>query len=247
MYEALTYDIEESSRTARGKAIQNFINIDGSESINNVLKHSDFESNKFLIMITEKGVIKKTKIDQFASIRKTGLLTIRLDKDDSLVKADFSSGNDDIIIVTKKGQAIYMSEKDVRSMGRSAGGVCGIKLGKGDIVIGMGVVRKNETKSKVSLLTVSGNGYGKKTLVKDYRYQKRGGVGSRTFHITDKTGELAGAKLVDENNELMFVVSKKGLSVQVELSAVPVLSRSTQGVKLMSINKGDGVSQVEIL
>jgi len=197
-------------------------------------------------MITRNGVIKKTKIDQFSNIRKTGLLTIRLDKDDSLVRADFSSGEDDIVIVTKKGQAIYMSEKDVRSMGRSAGGVCGIKLGKDDVVIGMGVVRKNDSKSKVSLLTVSTNGYGKKTFVKDYRYQKRGGVGSRTFHITDKTGELANAKLVDEH-ELMFVVSKKGLSIQVELKDVPILSRSTQGVKLMSLNKGDSVSQVEIL
>lgn len=248
VYQALAYDINESSRSAKGKAIQNFINIDASEIITSVLSYNPQKTgaNKFLIMATKKGVIKKTKIEEFATIRKTGLLAINLEKDDVLQWAGFSSGDDNIILVTSQGQSICMSEKDVRPMGRATAGVCGIKLGKDDFVIGLSIIPIKTDKNAATLLSVSKMGYGKKTLIKEYRIQKRGGTGIKTFKVTDKTKSIIASRLILEET-ILITISKKGLVLKTELADVSIQGRTTQGVKLMSINIGDEVSEIEIL
>ncbi len=248
VYQALVYDINESSRSAKGKALQNFINIDSGETITAVLSYNPTKTgiNKFLVMATKKGVIKKTKIEEFANIRKTGLLAINLEKEDVLIWASFSSGDDNILLATSLGQSICMSEKDVRPMGRATAGVCGMKLGKNDFVIGLSVIPSKTDKNVATLLTVSKMGYGKRTPIKEYRIQKRGGTGIKTFKVTDKTRDLIASRLIIEQLVLV-TISKKGLILKTELADVSIQGRTTQGVRLMNLNQGDEISEIETL
>jgi DNA gyrase subunit A len=148
-----------------------------------------------------------------------------------------------VCLVTKQGQSITFSEKDVRSMGRSSSGVTGIKLAKDDKIVGMMVLDKNASKTAASIVSISQLGFGKKTLIKEYRLQKRGGTGIKTFKLTPKTGLLVTSKLAD-TEEVLIAISKKGLILQTELNAIPCLSRTTQGVKIMRIDEGDEVSEI---
>ncbi len=245
VYQTGAYDINDASRESKGKAIQNFIDISGDEKVTVVLGHNKeiAKNKKYLIMATQNGVIKKTELTEFQNIRKNGLLSIKLDKDDLLKWADFSSGDDLVCLVTKQGQSITFSEKDVRSMGRSSSGVTGIKLAKDDKIVGMMVLNKAASKAASAIVSISQLGYGKKTLLKEYRLQKRGGTGIKTFKITPKTGLLVTSKLAD-SQEVLIAISNKGLILQTELSAIPCLSRTTQGVKIMRIDEGDGVSEI---
>jgi DNA gyrase subunit A len=248
VYQTGAYAIKDSSRESRGKAIQNFIDITTDEKVTVVLGHNEkvAKDKNYLIMATESGVIKKTPLSEFKNIRKNGLLSIKLGKDDLLKWADFSSGNDLICLVTKKGQSITFSEKDVRSMGRSSSGVTGIKLGKDDKVVSMMVIDKNIDKNKGSIVSLTQFGFGKKTLIKEYRLQKRGGSGIKNFKISEKTGLLVSSKLAIDQGVLM-AISKKGLVLQTDLGNIPCLSRTTQGVRIMKLSAGDEVSEVSLL
>lgn len=248
VYQALAYDINDASREAKGKAIQNFIDISSEEKITVILGHnpSKDKSSQYLLMATKNGVIKKTSLDEFSSIRKNGLLSIKLEKDDLLEWASFTTGDDLICLTTKQGQSITFSEKDVRPMGRASSGVTGIKLSKDDEVVGMIVIPKTLIKSNAAIISISELGFGKKTLIKEYRIQKRGGTGIKTFKITPKTGLLVTSKLANEE-QVLISISKKGLILKTELSDVPILSRTTQGVKIMRIDSGDKVSEISII
>ncbi len=248
VYQASAYDINDASRESKGKAIQNFIDISGDENVSVILGFNQemTKSNKYLIMATKNGVIKKTELSEFQNIRKNGLLSIKLDKDDLLKWADFSSGDDLVCLATRQGQSIMFSEKDVRSMGRSSSGVTGIKLSKDDEVIGMMVIKKSTNKSLSSIVSLSQFGFGKKTLIKEYRLQKRGGSGIKNFKITTKTGLLVSSKLAN-TQEILIAISKNGLIIQTELNAIPTLSRTTQGVKIMRLDDSDQVSEIVLL
>ncbi len=248
VYQSLAYDVSEASRGARGKAIQNFINIDPNETITAVLSYNPqkLAAKKYLVMATSKGLIKKCSIQEFTNIRKTGLLAINLNKDDILKWANFSSGEDDLILTSAKGQSIFMSEKDIRPMKRGANGILGIKLNSDDHLVGMAVIPKKVDKQTHSLLTVTKFGYGKKTLLKEYRYQKRGGSGIKTFKVTEKTGELISSRFVSEET-ILITISKNGLILKTELQDVPIQGRTTQGVKLMRLSPGDEITEIEIL
>ncbi len=248
VYQTNAYDINDASRESKGKAIQNFIDISSDENISVVLGYNKeiAKNKKYLIMATRNGVIKKTELTEFQNIRKNGLLSIKLEKDDLLKWADFSSGDDSVCLVTEQGQSIMFSEKDVRSMGRSSSGVTGIKLSKGDKVVGMMVINKNVAKTSGAIVSLSQFGFGKKTLIKEYRLQKRGGTGIKNFKITTKTGLLVASKLAT-NEEILVNISKKGLILQTELQDIPCLSRTTQGVKIMRLDEGDEVSEIILL
>jgi len=255
------FEIPDSSRTAKGLPIVNLIQLEQDESITSVLtrdpkgnvseqkrnsqnEKEEKESVKYFLMVTKKGIIKKTKLSEFSKIRSNGLTAIKLDADDQLTWVKATTGNDEIMIVTKDGKSIRFKETDVRPMGRITRGITGIKFKKDtDYVIGMGVVKNNEQK----LLTLSENGYGKMTVLKEYPTQKRAGTGIFTFRITPKTGSIACAKILHSDDRELVVISEKSKVIRAEIKDIPILGRQTSGVKVMNIAQGDKVSAVAIL
>jgi len=237
------YEIPEGSRVARGRGIYNFLEISSQEKILSVLSLSkeDAENGiKYLTMATEKGIVKRTSLEEFRNIRRSGLIAINLKKNDSLNRVCKTTGDDHISLVTYKGQSIRFKEKDVREMGRTASGIRGIRLKKDDRVVGMDVLRKNNENSYLLVLTE--NGYGKKTLIKEYRPQQRGGSGVKTLKVTSKVGNLAVARILEGNEEELIVVSQKGNIIKSETAKIPKLSRATQGVKVMRLAEGDKIA-----
>ncbi|MEK7119925.1 MAG: DNA gyrase C-terminal beta-propeller domain-containing protein, partial [Patescibacteria group bacterium] len=204
------------------------------------------KSGKFFVMMTQNGIIKKTSADEFSNIRSNGLISITLDKNDLLKWVEISNGQDEIICVTQKGQAIRFSEKDARPMGRSAKGVRGMKLRAGDLVVSMDVLTVEEIKTR-HLLVVSENGYGKRTELKSYKKQKRGGIGIKTAKVTPKTGNLVTAIILQGNEEECIAISQKGQVVRTNLKTISVQGRATQGVRLMKLNDNDKVASVAYL
>lgn len=192
-------------------------------------------------MVTEKGIIKKTAVEKFVNIRKGGLIAIKIDKNDNLKWVRGTGNNNDVILITEKGQAIKFSEKDLRPMGRSARGVRGIRLRKDDRVIGMGVIEKT---AKSDLLIVTENGFGKKTGLENYKRQKRGGMGIKTANITEKTGPIVSARIIGLRQEDLIAISLKGQVIRTPLKNISKLSRVTQGVKIMRLGEGDKVASV---
>jgi len=255
------FEIPDSSRTAKGLPIVNLIQLEQDESITSVLtrdpkgnvseqkrnsqnEKEEKESVKYFLMVTKKGIIKKTKLSEFSKIRSNGLTAIKLDADDQLTWVKATTGNDEIMIVTKDGKSIRFKETDVRPMGRITRGITGIKFKKDtDYVIGMGVVKNNEQK----LLTLSENGYGKMTVLKEYPTQKRAGTGIFTFRVTPKTGSIACAKILHSDDRELVVISEKSKVIRAEIKDIPILGRQTSGVKVMNIAQGDKVSAVAIL
>jgi DNA gyrase subunit A len=202
---------------------------------------------KDLIMITKNGIIKKTNLEEFKNVRRSGLISIKLKRDDLLKKVVKSTGNDEIIITTKKGQAIRFKEKEIREMGRPASGIRGINLRKGDKVAGMDIIKSPNQKDKNQklqqyLLVVMENGYGKKTDIKEYRLQKRGGTGIKTANITSKTGEIIYSTILIGGEEDLIVISQKGHVIRTNISSIPKLSRATQGVRIMKLDDNDKVA-----
>jgi len=244
------YDIPESSRTSRGQSLANFLQIESNEKISTLLVISSQKKPEFLIMVTKSGIIKKTKIDDFSNVRRSGLLAIKLKSDDQLNWVEESSGNDEIILVTALGKAIRFKEKDLRPMGRIAAGVRGIKLNKDDYIVGMGVLKSKE---KANLLVITENGFGKMTPLNNYRLQHRGGTGIKTAKITERNGKIIGAKIIYDflpeylKGDLL-IISQKGQVIRIPLKSVPSLGRSTQGVRLMRLKiKGDKVASITIV
>lgn len=223
------YEIPEANRTARGTNAANFLNLMQRERISAVIPFKDFRDDKYLMAVTKRGTIKKTAISEFDTNRKTGLIAITLKNGDELVEIKQTSGTDNVIIITKNGKCISFSEKDVRPMGRNAGGVRAIKLEDDDEVVAMQLVQPGE-----ELLVVTSKGYGKRTAVEEYKIQTRGGKGLLTYDKNKfkKTGHLIGAVAVDEDDEIMLINSK-GTVIRIAAKEISQLGRATQGVKIM--------------
>jgi DNA gyrase subunit A len=225
------YEIPEAQRTAKGTPAVNFLNLMQRERITAVIPIQDFGEDKYLIAVTKHGTIKKTPLSQFDTNRKTGLIAINLKDNDELIGIKQTTGTSNVIIVTKFGKCICFSEDDVRSMGRIAGGVRAIKLEKGDEVVAMELAEENE-----ELLVVTQNGYGKRTPVEEYKVQTRGGKGLLTYDKAKfkKTGELIGAMVVNDNDEILLINSD-GIIIRIKAGEVSRLGRATQGVKIMRV------------
>lgn len=244
VYALKGYEIPEAPRSARGKAIVNLLPIK-DEKITSIISIESFEEKKkeqtYLFMATRKGYVKKTPISDFANIRRNGINAITLEDGDILTGVAHTDGSYDVIIGTKDGMSIRFSEKEVRDMGRNARGVKGIKLSKDDIVVGMEVAPSN---TKKELLTVCENGYGKRTELSEYRNQRRGGSGVITIKTTERNGNVVGIHLVDDSDDLM-IITEKGKIVRIHCKDISVVSRNTQGVRLVKLEEGDKVSSVE--
>lgn len=243
VYWLKVYQVPQGSRTSKGKAIQNVIQLSGGESVKALLPIKDFESEGFTVMLTEKGIIKKTKLDAFKRQRQSGLIALTIDLDDNLKHARLSSGTCDIFIATEQGMSIRFDENDVRAMGRTARGVKGMTLGKGDKVIGMEVIDKN---CEDTILIVTKHGYGKRTSMSEYRRQSRGGVGIITQKTTDKGGLVVCARLVKEDQQII-VMTNKGQAIRMKCSDISVLGRNTQGVRLINLKGGESVTDLALI
>jgi len=252
VFQLKAYDIPQSSRTAKGQAIVNFLQIQSGEKISAVLSLKELANQKFLIMVTEMGLVKKVKIDSFIQVRRSGLIAIKLKGEDKLQWVKASSGKDEVILTTAQGKSIRFKERDVRPMSRSAAGVRGIRLKKDDKVIGMDIIKN--TSKKGYLLVVTENGFGKKTKISLYKVQKRGGTGIKTAKTNQKTGELVASLLIDETSLSTYkkgdiiIISSLGQVIRIPLKAVPILGRDTQGVRLMRFKeKTDKVASITLV
>jgi len=244
IFQAKAYELPEASRVARGQAIVNILQLSPQEKITAILNVAKNNQTKYLVMTTKNGIIKRTKIEDFANVRRSGLIAINLKKDDKLKWAKLTSGQDEIILITSHGQSIRFKESDVRPMGRSAAGVKGINLRKGDRLVRMGVIMKEVEKKNLKILVLTENGYGKRTDLKHYKMQKRGGIGIKTAKITDKTGNIIASQILNNEIENLIAISKKGQIIKTKLKDISSLGRATQGVKIMQMKKGDKVASV---
>jgi len=247
VFQTKAYEIPASSRIAKGQSVVNFLQLSQSESVTSIIAFGKEDNYKYLLMVTENGTMKKTTMEEFENVRRSGLIAIKLQPGDALRWVDATTGEDEAVIATAKGQAIHFKEKDVRAMGRSAGGVRGIKLKKDDKVVGMEVVFKNQ--KGIQLLIITENGYGKRTDLKEYKVQNRGGSGIKTANVTSKTGKLIGAAIinVDEIEEDLIITSEKGQIIRIPLKDISTLGRATQGVRVMKPAPGDKVSAITVL
>jgi len=245
-YQIKMYDIPEGKRATKGKSIMNFISLGAEEKVTSILP-IDKETKKTienLMMVTKMGITKKVAAESFKDVRRSGLIAIKLDKEDELQAVLAVVKGDDVMLATTLGQSIRFKENDVREMGRGAGGVRAIKLGKGDFVIGVDKIAKGE--NSLAILTLSSNGLGKKTNIKEYKTQKRGGSGIKTAKVTAKTGKLIVAKIVKDENEII-AVSQKGQVIRVSLNSIPTSGRQTQGVTVMKLRGGDNIASITFL
>ena len=248
VFQTKAYEIPASSRIAKGQSVVNFLQLSQEESVTAIIPFNKDDDYKYLMMMTEMGTVKKTALEDFGQVRRSGLLAIKLQKGDSLRWVEATTGEYEVVITTSRGQAIHFKEKDVRPMGRTAGGVRGIKLKKEDRVIGMDVVFKNQKGNQ--LLVITENGYGKRTELKAYKIQNRGGSGIKTASITTKTGTVIGANIVNVDTiaeEDLILSSEKGQIIRIPLNSVSVLGRATQGVRVMRPQAGDKVSAITVL
>ena len=240
------YELPLSSRTAKGQAIVNFLQIAPDEKITSILAISKSSKAEFMIMQTVRGKIKKTALTDFENVRRSGLIAIKLQKGDSLEWVKMTSGKDEVMIATANGQAIHFKESQVRSMGRAASGVRAIRLKGDDQVMGMEIIRKAQEKPE--LLVVTEKGYGKKTLVSKYKIQSRGGSGIKTANLTEKTGKLVSVRIIKKNEELdLLASSDKGQIIRTPVKSISVLGRSTQGVRIMNLKKEEKIAAVTLI
>ena len=238
VYRLKAYEIPEAGRTARGTAIINLLQLMPGERITSVIPISKFEPGHYLMMATKKGLVKKTPIQDYMNVRKTGLAAIILRDDDELIEVKATDDKKDIILVTKDGQCIRFKETDVRSTGRSSMGVRGMNLSDGDEVVAMQLNSQG-----YYLLVVSENGMGKRTSISEFTCQNRGGKGVKCYKITEKTGNVVGAKAVNEENEIM-IITTEGIIIRLQCSDISIFGRITSGVKLMNLQEGITVASV---
>jgi DNA gyrase subunit A len=258
VFQTQVYEIPEGTRVARGRGLLNFLELSTEEKVLSLVPmekatpgKENEKKDKYLVMITKNGRIKKTSLEEFENVRKSGIIAIRLEKDDLLKKVVKTTGEDDIILATKNGISIRFKEKDIRPMGRGAAGVKGIRLKKGDEVIGMDVIEKNppideKTKkpAKQYFLIVMENGYGKRTETSQYKTQGRGGSGIKTAKITSKTGPVVMSSVLEDaiEEEDLIVISRKGQVIRTSVKSISLLGRATQGVRIMRLEEGDKVA-----
>ncbi len=248
VFQTKVYELPEASRTARGQALVNFLELPTDELVSAVVTISKKNPAKFLVLATKKGLIKKTAIEEFAKVRRSGLIAIKVKPGDELHWAKYSNGNDDVIFSTANGQAIRFDEKDARPMGRTASGVKAMRLKKDDVVISMDLVTRKENIDNVQLLIVTENGLGKKTDLKFYKKQHRGGSGIKTLKVTPKTGKIVSLHVVDKSEEHdLVVISKLGQTLRTPLGKISTLGRATQGVKIMTMDTGDKVATTTLI
>ncbi|MCX6765421.1 MAG: DNA gyrase subunit A [Candidatus Moranbacteria bacterium] len=247
VYQTKAYEIPESTRTAKGQAIVNFLQLASDEKITEMIPYSKSDNYKYFFMTTEHGIVKKIHLSDFDNVRRSGLIAIKLEKQDTLGWVKATTGTDEIVITTSHGQAIHFKESDVRPMGRNASGVRGIKLRKDDLVVGMNAVLKGQKGNQ--LLIISENGFGKRTDLRSYKVQRRGGSGIKTAKVTTKTGKLVGANIanVDDIEGDMIITSEKGQIIRIPLKSISVLGRATQGVRIMRPEAGDKISAAAVL
>ena len=238
VYRLKGYEIPEASRTSRGTAIVNLLQLMPEEKITAMIPIKEYEEGQYLFMATQKGLVKKTKITDYSNVRKTGLAAITLRDDDELIEVKFTDNTKDIILVTKYGQCIRFDEQDVRSTGRTSMGVRGINLADGDEVVAMQMTDQGE-----QLLIVSEKGLGKRTDMNEFSAQNRGGKGVKCYKITEKTGEVVGAKAVNEDNEIM-IINTEGIIIRMECKGISVLGRITSGVKLINLRENEIVASI---
>ncbi len=243
LYQLKGYEIPEASRTARGTAIVNLITLDAGEKVTAVMAIQNFADDAYLLMGTEQGMVKKTKLTEYDTNRTKGLIAINLKEDDKLMSVRLTDGQSFIMLITKKGQSIAFDEKEVRMTGRASQGVIGIRLDKGDKLVGMESVPIPEG---LSLLTITENGFGKRTDLIEYRAQKRSGRGVLTYRVTSKTGDLVGARITDGTEDVMLI-SSKGTIIRLHVKDINILGRATQGVTLIRTNDGSKVVSIETI
>ena len=243
LYKLKGYEIPEAGRTAKGTAIVNLLSLDAGEKISAVIPIQNFADGKYLLMGTKNGLIKKTPLKEYDTSRKNGLQGITLKENDELISVKLTDGEDNVVLVTKNGICITFDEKDVRPMGRTAQGVMGIRINEDDEVIGMESVIRG---GKATLLTITENGFGKRTETDEYRVQTRGGKGVLTYKVTQKTGTLVGVKIVNGDEDVMLITDK-GTIIRMKVEEISILGRPTQGVTLMRTSDGGKVVSIEIL
>ena len=242
LYRLRGYEVPEAGRTAKGTAIVNLLSLDADEKVTAIMPIQNFADGKYLLFATKNGLIKKTALKEYDSTRKTGLQSINLKDGDEVIGVRLTDGEDNVVLVTRKGMCITFDEKDVRSVGRVSQGVIGMRLDPDDEVIGMESII---AKSTATLLAITENGFGKRTELDEYRVQIRGGKGVITYKITPKTGELVGIKIVNDDDDIMMITDT-GTIIRLNVKEVSVLGRSTQGVTLMRTNEGKVVSVEKI-
>ena len=235
VYRLKGYEIPEAGRTARGVAIVNLLQLQAGEKITAVIPLKSYEDGKYLFMATRNGMVKKTDILEYQNVRKTGLTAIVLRDNDELIEVKATNGDDDIFLITKNGMSIRFNEKDVRQTGRTSMGVKGIHLGKDDIVISMQMSSQGE-----KILLVTENGMGKRTLISEFNAQNRGGKGVKCYKITEKTGDLVGAKIVTDENDVM-IITTEGIIIRTSCDGISTLGRVTSGVKVINLNYDNNV------
>lgn len=233
MYRLKCYEIPEGSKTSRGYNIVNLLPLSDGEKIAAMLRVSDFEDGKYVIMVTKNGKIKRTALSAYKNVRKNGLIAIGLDEDDEIAGVRLTDGNARLFVATRNGMALRMQETDVRPMSRSAHGVRAIKLREGDCVVSMAREREGAT-----LLTVTENGYGKRAALEDYRIQNRGGYGLTNYKVDAERGFVCGIKVVDEEDDIIFI-STDGIVIRVRCSDIRLMGRTAKGVRVMRLAGAD--------
>ncbi len=248
VFQAPVYEIPEGTRVSKGRGLLNFLEMSAEDKVLSLfaIGKEDVDAGmKYLVMVTKQGVMKKSAIEDFKNVRKSGLIAISLKKGDALLAVRKTTGSDEVVIVTKKGQAIRFREKDVRPMGRTAAGIHAIRLKKGDEVVGMDIIPQNlkDPMDKQNyILVVMENGYGKRTDIKEYRLQSRGGSGIKTANVTSKTGQVVYSCVLNHDKEDLIVISQKGTVIRTPIESIAKISRSTQGVRIMKLEEGDKVA-----
>ena len=243
-YQIKMYDIPEGKRATRGKSVMNFISLSDDEKVTSILAMpaGQKDIDNALFMVTENGTAKKVSAKSFQDVRSSGIIAIKLFSGDRLIAVELVEQGDDISIVTKRGQSIRFKESSIRKMGRNAGGVRGIRLDKGDTVVGAHVIRSGQKLGH--LLAISANGYGKRTALSEYKVQGRGGSGVLTAKVTAKTGPVIASQVVGNEENEVIAISKKGQVVRVGLKEIPALGRQTQGVRIMKLREGDSIASL---
>ncbi len=255
VFQIKAYEIPEATRTSKGQAIVNFLQLGPEEKVTSIMvnkKLFDSKKDNYIALVTKNGIIKKVKLSDFDNVRRSGIIAMKLKSADELRWAKITSGDDEIILATSRGQAIRFKESKIRPMGRAAAGVRGIRLKKSDSVVGMEMISKSQIsnlKSQSRLLIVMENGFGKTTKLKEYKVQGRGGSGIKTAKITPKTGPVVQAVVLDEESEGrdLMVISAKGQIIRTSIKSVPTLGRATQGVRIMRLNAGDKIASAAIV
>lgn len=246
VYWKKVYEIPEGSKTSKGRAIQNLLNIEAGDTVRAVLKIKDladeeYTNSNYVILCTQKGIIKKTSLAAYSRPRANGITAITIHEGDLLLTAALTNGQDHIVIAKSEGKAVHFNESDVRPMGRTASGVRGVTLESDiDKVIGMICIHDKEA----NVLVVSEKGYGKRSSIEDYRITRRGGKGVKTINITEKTGKLVAIKEVGDEDELM-IINRSGISIRIKVDELRIMGRATQGVRVIKLNEDDAISSVE--